>query len=57
MYYRRKVVLSLLEVFDNKLEKIRLQRRLNTTIGFCKAYKHWNVYNLEIYTENVRLNR
>ena len=28
MYYRRKTVLSLLEVFDNELEKIRLQKLL-----------------------------
>lgn len=28
MYYRRKVLLSLLEVFDGKLEKIRLQKLL-----------------------------
>jgi hypothetical protein len=28
MYYRRKILLSLLEVFDNKLEKIRLQKLL-----------------------------
>lgn len=30
MYYRRKILLSLLEVFENELEKIRLQRRSNT---------------------------
>ncbi|MDO9340574.1 MAG: DUF488 family protein [Bacteroidales bacterium] len=28
MYYRRKILLSLLQVFDNKLEKIRLQKLL-----------------------------
>ncbi|MEO9884362.1 MAG: DUF488 domain-containing protein [Balneola sp.] len=28
MYYRRKILLSLLEVFDNELEKIRLQKLL-----------------------------
>lgn len=28
MYYRRKIVLSLLEVFDNELKKIRLQKLL-----------------------------
>jgi len=28
MYYRRKILLSLLEVFDNELEKIRLQKQL-----------------------------
>ncbi len=28
MYYRRKILLSLLQVFDNKLEKLRLQKLL-----------------------------
>ncbi len=28
MYYRRKILLSILQVFDNKLEKIRLQKLL-----------------------------
>lgn len=28
MYYRRKVLLALLQIFDNKLEKIRLQKLL-----------------------------
>lgn len=28
MYYRRKILLALLEVFDNKLEKISLQKLL-----------------------------
>jgi len=28
MYYRRKIILALLELFDNKLEKIRMQKLL-----------------------------
>ena len=28
MYYRRKIILALLQVFDNELEKIRLQKLL-----------------------------
>jgi hypothetical protein len=28
MYYRRKILLALLEIFDNKLEKISLQKLL-----------------------------
>ncbi len=28
MYYRRKIILSLLQVFDNKLDKIQLQKLL-----------------------------
>jgi uncharacterized protein (DUF488 family) len=37
MYYRRKILLSILEVFDNELEKIRLQKLLLLFIKKQKA--------------------
>ncbi|WP_282787580.1 DUF488 family protein [Flavobacterium croceum] len=42
MYYRRKIILSLLQVFDNELEKIQLQKLLFLFTRFQKDKKTYD---------------
>jgi hypothetical protein len=46
MYYRRKIILSLIQVFDNELEKIQLQKLL---FLFARFQQHKKTYDFVPY--------
>src|SRR4030042_199709 len=51
MYYRRKILLSILQVFDNKLEKISLQKLLMLFSELqSKSDYHFVPYKLGCYS-------